>query len=529
MARIIKLPGRKLILHDDRGILERDGEPSLELPREACDQFLVEWAGLLERNPLEGFEPHPCPVCKLHDNPACLEHRVPQREFLAARTRTIAAQAGNQFGKTTSIVIKALCQVLPTSLLPKHLQPYKQFEGPVQGRIVVPSHKLVVQNMLPAFRQWAPREAFKGGNIDKGWSQQNDVLTFADGSFIDFLTYETDLDKFGGVQRHFVAYDEPPPQEIRDEGLKRIMRFGGFEMFAYTPLKSNTTWLKRDIYKRREDPDITLVRGSVHDNPTLDADSRTYMLERAKSGLWRRAAEFGDFVDMGGLIYENFERSVVEKPFTREFIQSLGDWVVGIDPGIRNAAFIWIGFDRNNVAYVFAEQLLQDATVNDYCEAMARENRRWGLKRDDVTYVVDPAARQRGQVNGVTVQSELLRLGYAAQSGQNDVEAGCLQALGRMQHKRLFISPACVGLRDAADEYASEERDDGKFVPIKNGREHPCDGMRYGLMARFWDAFVEDEAPARRLGAAYDPNARVPAWNGVPDFVDEAPPMGAFS
>jgi hypothetical protein len=45
------------------------------------------------------------------------------------------------------------------------------------------------------------------------------VLRFNDGSFIDFLTYETDLDKFGGPQRHFLGYDEPPPRDIRDEGL----------------------------------------------------------------------------------------------------------------------------------------------------------------------------------------------------------------------------------------------------------------------------------------------------------------------
>jgi phage terminase large subunit-like protein len=60
-------------------------------------------------------------------------------------------------------------------------------------------------------------------------------LRFNDGSYIDFLTYETDLDKFGGPQRHFLGYDEPPPRDIRDEGLVRLTRFGGFEMFAMTP------------------------------------------------------------------------------------------------------------------------------------------------------------------------------------------------------------------------------------------------------------------------------------------------------
>jgi hypothetical protein len=49
------------------------------------------------------------------------------------------------------------------------------------------------------------------GSFDKSWKKQDKILRFNDGSFIDFLSYETDLDKFGGVQRHFLGYDEPPP------------------------------------------------------------------------------------------------------------------------------------------------------------------------------------------------------------------------------------------------------------------------------------------------------------------------------
>lgn len=498
MARIIRLPGGRRIEYDRL----------TDEQRAEVDAFLVEWAEILERNPLEGFEPN----------------SVAQRTFLEAGTRTVVAQAGNQFGKTTSLVVKALAQQLPRDLLPERLHGFKRFDGPVQGRLVVPSHKLVMQNMLPAFRQWCPRAALKDGSFDKAWSQANDVLSFADGGFIDFLTYETDLDKFGGVQRHYVGYDEPPPRPIRDEGLARIMRFGGFEMFAYTPVKANTGWLKREIFKKRESPDITLVRGSVRDNHALDAQAREYFLSSLPNDLWRRAREFGDFVDVGGLIYEDFERAVVDEPWDGFFIRKL-DVVVGIDPGIRNAAFVWVGFDRDNIAHVFAEKLLQDGTVDDYVQAIRQENARWGLRDDDVTYVVDPAMRQRGQVNGVTVQSELLRLGIAAESGQNDVEAGIQQIRGRIQHNRFFVSPTCVGLRDEADDYAAEEREDGRFVPIK-GNEHRLDALRYACMARFWDALIEDAAPRRTLG--FQPDFE-PAWTGQPIAAGDVPPMGVFS
>jgi hypothetical protein len=66
------------------------------------------------------------------------------------------------------------------------------------------------------------------------------------------------------------------------------------------------------------------------------------------SDLWRRAREFGDFVDVGGLIYPEFERCVVPKPPEPRFVRSLM-WWCSIDPGIRNAGIVWQGFDGDNV------------------------------------------------------------------------------------------------------------------------------------------------------------------------------------
>jgi phage terminase large subunit-like protein len=192
---------------------------------------------LNEQDPLGTFEPN------------CDE----QEKFIAATTPTQAAFCGNQAGKTTGLVVKSLIQVTPRDRLPERLRPYKRYDGQVFGRIVNPGAKQLKNTLLPAFRQWTPKHICKNGSFDSSWSTQDQTLTFNDGSFIDFLTYETDLDKFGGPQRHFLGYDEPPPREIRDEGLARLTRFGGFEMFAMTPLKANTGWVKRDIWRKRED------------------------------------------------------------------------------------------------------------------------------------------------------------------------------------------------------------------------------------------------------------------------------------
>jgi hypothetical protein len=40
--------------------------------------------------------------------------------------------------------------------------------------------------------------------------------------------------------------------------------------------------------------------GSMHDNPTLSKESVQFLLDSYSSDLWRKAREYGDFVDVGG-------------------------------------------------------------------------------------------------------------------------------------------------------------------------------------------------------------------------------------
>jgi hypothetical protein len=62
-------------------------------------------------------------------------------------------------------------------------------------------------------------------------------------------------------------------------------------------------------------------------------------------------------------------------------------------------------------------------------------------------YVVDPAARSRGQTNAETVQEAFLKEKVPALAGQNDVQAGIGQLRIRMAHGRFWVSPECRGLQ----------------------------------------------------------------------------------
>lgn len=481
--------------------------------RKFLEDGLAEVDRRIAEDPLQGFWPH----------------SGPQLEFMAAGTPVQAAFAGNQFGKTTSLTVKSLIQCIPEGELPKRLRPFKLCEAPCQGRIVNPAFGLLEGVLLPAFRQWCPARVLKGGSFDKAFSKEFRTLHFACGSSIQFMTYEMTLDKFGGSTLHFVGYDEPPPKAIRGECNVRVMRHGGFEMFACTPLKANTGWMRREIWKNREAADVTVVRGSMHDNPLLGEKEKERTL--ATFPEWeRRAREFGDFMDFGGLIYPDFEGCVLSKPLTGEFVRSLQDVVVGIDPGIKNAGIVWVGFDRDLTAWVFNEGLLQEREVKDYAQFIRSENDRLGLDAKKVGFVCDPNARSRGPASpsAETVMSLLSQEGIHANFGQNDHESGFSQMRTRMRHERIHIDPRCRGLRDEADDYAAREPDEGKddshLVPIR-GNDHRLDALRYAVMERVWDPVMEQAAPERQLG--WTPGEATPAKYLQP--ATPAPPMGSLS
>jgi phage terminase large subunit-like protein len=494
--RVISLPGGRRIFYDRLS----DDE------RVVVDDELRAFFELVERNPVQAFE----------------WHSQAQHDFLAARTPVVAAFAGNRFGKSTVLVVRALIECLKPEGLPERLRPFKRFEAPVAGWLLAPTEDKIFDSLKPAFERWTGGEFFKGGSWGKAFNGERMMLTFSNGSTISFKTYKQDPSTLGGASLHFVGYDEPPPREHREECLTRLADHDGFELFAMTPLNTNTGWVRREIFKKRESPDITVVRGSMHDNPTLSKTAVARILATYHNDLWRRAREFGDFVDVGGVIYEEFERCVIEPP-VRDGL-SLDDVVVGIDPGIRNAGIVFVAFDGEGVGTVFSELLLQDATVEDYARAIFGVLDAWGVRRSAPLFVIDPASRSRSQTNAQSVQSALAVLGIGCADGQNAVEAGIQQVRGRLQHRRLLISRSCVRLRDEADEYAAEDRPDGEFKPIKEN-DHLLDALRYACMARPWFPLVEQSAPDRNLG--FREGRAIPGRFLTPAV--EVPPMGSMS
>lgn len=494
------------------------GLPAVEQAR--VDALLAELEASPSSNPFHRW--HVCPEwCGV---PWC-QPRPTQHVFAAASTRIQAAFCGNRWGKTTTLVCKCLVQHAPDELLPERLKPFKIATGsPVTGRILCPSEQVMVDHLIPSLQMWCPPSMFRGGSWSKAWDKAHNVLHFKGGGRLGCYTYKQDPTTMGSSALDYVGYDEPPPEAIRNESLARLIDRDGFEMFAMTPVNmvgGGIGWIYRTIYKRREHPDVTVVSGEGgRQNPSINQKALERVLS-SYSDEERRAREFGDFMHFGGMVYPGGFEKVVVPPLTPQQLDG-HDIVVGIDPGLKKAAFVWGAFDNDNRCVIFDERVVQEGTPADWVGAIREVNLKWGIK--DPLYVIDPSARNRSLTDAESVEGLFQRQGIYPIHGQNQVFAGVSQIRLRIQDGGFFVTENCRGLRDEAEEYREEDRPDEEFKVVKE-RDHELDATRYLCMSRPWYVtHLDDDGP---LG--WEPN-RAPDIEWLERAaVPAGGPMGPYS
>lgn len=461
--------------------------------REQARELLAEYEAQLRANPLLGFEPHP-----------------KQMVFLSSREAVKAFLGGNRSGKTTAGIVDDLVQAVDRECLPEHLRPFKRWEPPFHCRIITPDFTSTMEGVIfEKLREWAPRGQLVGGEFGRAYDKQLRKLHFKNGSTFDFLTFEQDLDKFGGVAKHRVHYDEEPPHDIRKESMMRLVDFGGDELFTMTPL-IGMSWMYDEIwepYVKGQLQEATVVVVDMDDNPYLDERTK----HRALAGLSveeRKARKSGRFVHFAGMIYDEFEaaRHVIPERSPGRAVPEHALSFVGIDPGIRiMAAVLWTYLTPADVMVVFDELALQGHTVAQVCDAIKLVNLKHAQPLGgDIQplvpqwYVIDPAARNVSHQTGRSDQMEFTDHGIVTIAGQNSVTAGINRVKERLENDRLLITANCVELISEIRRYrwktATRGEADPKEQPVKTD-DHLLDALRYVVMSRPYPAVVDPDKP----------------------------------
>ena len=298
------------------------------------------------------------------------------------------------------------------------------------------------------------------------------------------MSFEQDPDKFGGVSRHRIHYDEEPngpnSYKIWRDSRMRLIDTGGDEVFTMTPL-FGLSWVTEKLWDRQHDPGIFVIEASMYDNPHLSKEE----IELALADLTkeeRESIEYGRPAHFEGKFYDEFNIGLVTDPPSRDHVKGQSI-VVGIDPGLRRTAVVWIAFDNDNSALAFAELYPADMIVPDVAKLIHAKNTEWGVDPD--YYVIDPSARNRSMDTGENIESAYMREGISAIHGQNERSAGIMEVKRRLQQKGLMVSSECRNLIWEFPRYRKDENSADEFAAVKE-HDHLLDALRYVCMSRPW-------------------------------------------
>lgn len=410
---------------------------------------------------------------------------------------------GNRSGKTVGGVTEDLMWI-------RHQHPYRKIpEGQIRGRVHSPSILDGINTiMLPQFSQWTPPSMLINGSWEDSYNKQERTLNFAgrEKSFIEFMSYEQDIEKFAGTSRHFCHYDEEPPKGIFNESNARLIDTEGSWWITMTPVEG-MTWIFDEIYEPAtltEHSDIDVIVVDMTENPHLSGEA----IRRFLIGLdedERKARKSGTFVQLGGRVYKHFSRNVhVVEPFIppRDW-----QWYASMDHGFNApTAWLWHAVSPDNFVVTFAEHFKNEMTVEQHAAVVHARNS--AFERVPDYYVGDPAIGQRQGVTGTSIHMEYARHGIPIALGNNDVAFGVSRVsqylrtdpLARKPH--WVITANCENLIREMERlrwktYASKklQYENNPQDKIHKKDDHAADAARY-FFTFLPELHIPEEAPA---------------------------------
>lgn len=400
---------------------------------------------------------------------------------------------GNRSGKTVGGATEAIWRA--TGRHPYH----RSHPPPTRGRVVAVDLLNGVEKIVrPEIARWLPASDLKGGSWMNAYDKELRTLTLENGSTIEFMSYEQDLEKFAGTSRHWTWFDEEPPQDIFTECKMRLLDVAGDWWITMTPVEG-MTWTFDDLYEpgsTGDDPNILVVEVDTTENPHLNPGEIDLMLS-GMSEDEKTARIHGQYVRRGGLIYKNFSEAVhVVDPILPPV-----DWlhVAALDHGFNNpTAWLWGAVDKDGRILIYDEHYKSGWVIAQHAEEVHKRNQ--NHERVPSYYVGDPSIRNTDPITGTSVQIEYIDCGLPVILGNNDVKAG-LDRVYKMFGEphvqnaqlppRLFVTRNCVNLIWELKRYRWASWANKKLNFDKNKKEEPnkkddhaCDALRYFIASR---------------------------------------------
>lgn len=207
-------------------------------------------------------------------------------------------------GKTTTPLVEAVA--LATGTIPASLATEPRFlgkfKGPLQVRVICSSittnlHQVMLRKLkwwmwngsgrpgsLQGHYGWVPKDCLIDGQWESSWSEKLRTLRLlyrkpenpaeVEGeSSIQFMSSEQDVEHHASSEFDLIILDEPPPYEVYQESIARVISKGG-RIFIDMTWPSDPTapvdWLFDEVYDKKGDPNVAVFNLFMTENPNID-------------------------------------------------------------------------------------------------------------------------------------------------------------------------------------------------------------------------------------------------------------------
>lgn len=335
-----------------------------------------------------------------------------QKQFHCSSLEEKLFIGGNRSGKTVANVIECIWRITKSHPFRPELN---EIEGEIRGRLVCVSFVDGLEKIiLPLFKKWIPKKYLIARSWDKSYNRYLRTLTMADGSYIEFMSYDQELEKFAGTSRHFVSFDEEPPRSVWEECLLRLVDTDGDWWISMTPVEG-LTWVFEIIYQPWQEgnrPETLVLQVSMNDNPHLTQRGKDKILKNLADDGDREARQEGSFLQIKGLVYKTFDPHVHKRDKFR-LNSNMRVWT-SLDTGWTHpAAWLWHAVEPSGHITTFHEIVESERTVESLAEEVLRFEREVlkPLGIEVYARTGDPAMLQTKEHTGTSIVGEYSRHG----------------------------------------------------------------------------------------------------------------------
>ena len=390
-----------------------------------------------------------------------------QKRFHKSLARGKLYIGGNRSGKTVGGCVEDIYWA-------KGQHPFRKVPPPpTRGRLVCVDFPNGWEKVVkPTLMQWIPPSLLINGSWLDSYNARTRTITYSNGSFLEIMSYDQELDAFAGASRHYTHFDEEPPSAIWTECRARLIDTGGSYWITMTPVEG-MTWVFDQIYepwKQGQSTSVDVIEVDMTENTHLgNAEIEDFLDGMDENEI--RARKSGEFVQIGGLIFKHFNR---EKHVIEPVTKIPRDWriIESMDHGYNNpTAWLWHAVSPNDTIVTFREHYKSEWTVKQHAEVVKQVER--DLGRPIYLRVGDPAIKQRSGINGNSIKLEYLLNGIPIKPGNNDVKIRLNRMINYQRAGKWFITEDCVNLLKEMRKYRWKTRESKKLQEKHGNYDEP--------------------------------------------------------